>query len=218
MAKLTAPLLSMGASGSIGKSMVTGSWRGVKYARQHVVPANPRTVAQQANRTRFALLREMYKLAPASVQNAWIRFCKGRPFLPFNKFVGENNRLLNGETTFANLLFSPGAGGGLPPAAVTVTTGTNAGEVDVEILAPAQLPDGWTISSYVAAGVLDQNPVGIFDGLFIADTDAGPSPTITLAGFTPGEDVMAGGFIVYTKPNGDLAYSVSVGDIQPAHA
>jgi hypothetical protein len=218
MAKLTAPLLSMGARGSIGKSMVVGAWRGVKYARQHVIPANPRTTAQQNNRTRFALLREAYKLAPAAVQNAWIAFCKGRPFLPFNKFVGENNRLLNGQTDFANLLFSPGAGGGLPPAAVNVTTGANAGEVDVEIIAPAQLPTGWTIDSYVAAGVNDQNPIGIFEGTFVANTDAGPNPTITLGGFTPGGDVMAAGFIVYEKPNGDLAYSVSVGEIVAADA
>ena len=57
MAKLTGPLLSFGATGQIAKTMVVGTWRGIDYARQYVVPANPRTTAQQANRTRFALLR-----------------------------------------------------------------------------------------------------------------------------------------------------------------
>jgi len=44
MSKLTGPLLSFGARGQIGKAMVTSTWKGVPYARQYVVPANPQTV------------------------------------------------------------------------------------------------------------------------------------------------------------------------------
>lgn len=212
MAKLTAPLLSFGARGQIGKTMVVGSWRGVKYARQHVVPANPRTTAQQANRTRFAFLREMYKLAPPAVQAPWIQFCKGRPFLPFNKFVGENNRLLNGETDLQNMIVSPGAAGGLPPISVAAVSGGDPGEVDVTIVPPAALPDGWSITECGAAAVHDVDPVSLFDGVFIAATDATAPYEITLEGLGTGENCVAFGWVVYEKPDGSAAFSVSVAD------
>lgn len=50
MAKLTAPLLSLSASGSIAGSITYGTWKGVKYARQRVIPANPNTANQQTQR------------------------------------------------------------------------------------------------------------------------------------------------------------------------
>lgn len=46
MAKLKAPLLSMGASGAIGKTIVYFPWKGINAAREYVVPANPKTQAQ----------------------------------------------------------------------------------------------------------------------------------------------------------------------------
>lgn len=212
MAKITAPLLSMGARGQIGKSMVVAKWRGITYARQHVVPANPRTTAQQANRTRFALLREMYKLAPQAVRAPWEAFATGRPFLAVNKFVGENNRLLNGQTDFALGLMSPGARGGLPPGGVVAVTGGATGEVDVTVTVPTQLPDGWTVTMCAAAAFPEQDPVGIFEGPFVAGTDAATPFEITLAGLPAATSCACFGWVVYEKSNGDLAYSVSLYD------
>lgn len=50
MAKLKAPLLSLGASGAIGRSIVYFPWKGLDCAREYVVPANPNTAAQQTQR------------------------------------------------------------------------------------------------------------------------------------------------------------------------
>lgn len=50
MAKLKAPLLSLGASGAIAKAIVFFSWKGLNVAREYVVPANPNTTAQQTQR------------------------------------------------------------------------------------------------------------------------------------------------------------------------
>lgn len=55
MAKLKAPLLSLGASGAIGKAIVFFPWKGLNVAREFVVPANPNTATQQAQR---GLLRD----------------------------------------------------------------------------------------------------------------------------------------------------------------
>lgn len=53
MAKVTGPLYSMSASGSIAKSMVFFPWKGVNAVRAWVTPANPMTSGQ--GNTRIAL-------------------------------------------------------------------------------------------------------------------------------------------------------------------
>lgn len=212
MAKINAPLLSLGGKGQIGKGIVFSSWKGIKTARQYTVPANPRTVAQQANRTRFALLREMFKLAPSQVRAPYVAFVRGRPLTPDNKFVGENNRLLNGETDLLLMNMSPGANGGLPAQAVVGAATANPGEVTVTITPPDQLPVGWTIVSCDAAAVIDQDPVGIFTGPFVAGSDDAAPYVVTLDGFPATSDLVVFGWVVYEKPNGDLAYSVSLAD------
>ena len=50
MAKLKAPLLSLGAAGAIGKSIVFFPWKGLDVAREYVVPANPKTDPQNTQR------------------------------------------------------------------------------------------------------------------------------------------------------------------------
>ncbi len=50
MAKLKAPLLSLGASGQLGKTLVFFNWKGLDVAREYVIPANPKTTAQNLQR------------------------------------------------------------------------------------------------------------------------------------------------------------------------
>lgn len=50
MAKLKAPLFSLGASGQIGKALVFFPWKGLNLVREHVVPSNPNTSLQDAHR------------------------------------------------------------------------------------------------------------------------------------------------------------------------
>jgi len=50
MGKVKGPLLSLGASGKIADTLVFMSWKGIQDVRQHVIPANPKTAAQQTQR------------------------------------------------------------------------------------------------------------------------------------------------------------------------
>lgn len=54
MAKVQTPLLSFGASGQIGKTLVFFPWKGIDAVRSFVIPANPNTAGQQAQRTLMA--------------------------------------------------------------------------------------------------------------------------------------------------------------------
>lgn len=50
MAKLKAPLFSFGASGQLAKSLVFMSWKGLNTVREYVIPANPKSDDQIAQR------------------------------------------------------------------------------------------------------------------------------------------------------------------------
>jgi hypothetical protein len=50
MAKVKGPLMSLGASGQLGKSLVFMTWKGIADVRQHVVPANPKSAGQLVQR------------------------------------------------------------------------------------------------------------------------------------------------------------------------
>lgn len=211
MAKVTAPLLSFGASGQIAKTQVYATWRGVQYVRRHVIPANPRTQAQQLTRTTFATLREMWKLNPTIGRAPWDAFATGRKFLGLNKYIGENLRVVRGEADYLNFLGSPGARGGLPPVSVTVSQGVATGELEVDFVTPTP-PNGWVLDATQAVGFPDQDPAVDFGGPLVADEDAATQSTVTLTGFAAAETVVAAGWLKWTKPNGETAFSVSISD------
>lgn len=50
MAKLKAPLLSLGATGQLGKTLVFFPWKGINAVREYVIPANPQTTLQTTQR------------------------------------------------------------------------------------------------------------------------------------------------------------------------
>lgn len=212
MAKVTGGLLSFGARGQIGKTLVMSKWKGIPYARQHVVPANPQTTAQQTNRRIFALLREMFKRSPGAVTDPFNAFAKGKPLTGMNKFVGENTRVLQGETSLANLIISPGAGGGLPPLTFAAVDSVTAHQIDVSMTGPPA-PSGWTLTKAVAVAVPNQAPDAIYAGdiLTAEDVTAPYAPNIT--GAITGQEYLVAGYLVWTKPDGSLAYSASVSDM-----
>ncbi len=50
MAKLKAPLLSLGASGQLAKTLVYFNWKGLNVVRGYAVPSNPKTALQITQR------------------------------------------------------------------------------------------------------------------------------------------------------------------------
>ncbi len=50
MAKLKAPLMSLGASGKLGNALVFFGWKGLDVVREYVIPSNPKTAGQTTQR------------------------------------------------------------------------------------------------------------------------------------------------------------------------
>lgn len=56
MAKVTGPLMSLEASGTIGNALTFSRWVGRPYVRRYTVPGNPQTLGQETHRNRFSAI------------------------------------------------------------------------------------------------------------------------------------------------------------------
>ena len=209
MTKLTGPLLSLGASGTIGDTITYSSWKGIDYARQRVIPANPNTAEQQITRNTFATLREMWKLNGSFGRDPWTLFAQGRKFLNLNAYVGENMRVVRAEADFQNFIGSPGAKGGLPLVSAAGVSGAASGEIDVSCVEPV-LPSGWAITRAAAAAFPDQDPAVIFSGPLVEGEDLATPFVVTLGGLGSAVLCVFAIWLEYTKPNTDRAFSVGI--------
>jgi len=212
MAKLTAPLLSMGAQGQIGKSIVMSEWRGVKYAKSYSTPANPRTSKQTELRNVFTMLNDFWKLAPSMVIDAFDAGAKGRKFTGRNLFISKNQKVLYDDpakTSMLGLIGSPGALGGSAPSAVVATGGAN--QVSLSITLP-ETPSGWTLVGSNAIAFEDQAPSVDWTKEVYSNQETGSPETNVITGLDAATDYVVAAWLEWTKPDGKTAYSVSLSD------
>jgi len=211
MAKVTAPLLSFDAAGQIGTAQVYAKWRGRAYARRYVSPSNPQSVEQTKTRTVFAYLSALWKFAPALAIAPWDAFAAGQPFTGRNAFIGQNTSVLRGETDSLLLIGSPGAKGGIPPAAIAVAAGNDL--LTVTLTAPA-LPTGWTIQAGIAWAVRVADPQSSPPTLYesVAVEDLTSTYVISVTGLASAAQYIVNGWFRYTKADGSTAYGPSLSD------
>ena len=71
MARVTGPLMSLDASGSIGKAITFAKWRGRNYVRRLVVPSNPKSALQVAMRASLRFITQSWAALSVANQNQW---------------------------------------------------------------------------------------------------------------------------------------------------
>lgn len=209
MSKTTAPLLSFGASGQIGKTMVYASWKGRAYARRYIIPSNPNSNDQQETRNTFKWLNAVYKFLPTAAAEAWELYGQNSRFTARNGWIKQNLSNLLEETDLTNFVFSPSAGGGLVAASMTPVGGANQVEVT---LVPPTLPTGWTVVEAVAAVIEQQDPQTGTEYVITAGTDATSAYVITLTGLKAATTYVVGGWFKYQKGPTDFAYGQALMD------
>lgn len=217
MAKLTGPLLSFGAKGQIGKTLVTADWKGIKYARQYTVPANPNTSGQQLTRGVFGFLQSFWLNSPTLFRAPWTANAVGRGYTDRNKLVAENMPVLRGETDCLLFIGSPGALGGPPADTIVAVAGAVAGDLEVTVTCPDP-PTGWTLASVTMCAFPDQDPGTAFTGPIVAASDAASPFVQTLAGLPAGATCIAVAWPVWTRPDGKTAYGPAILDDGASHA
>ena len=71
MARVKAPLMSLDASGSVGKSIVFSSWKGRNYVRRHAIPANPNSGLQVGIRSVFKFVTQNFDMLTVGHKAEW---------------------------------------------------------------------------------------------------------------------------------------------------
>jgi len=197
MARLTAPLLSLGASGTIGKALVFASWKGIDYARVHVIPANPKSAAQQEIRGVFSTLTEMWKRMPIAARNPFITAARGQPLTARNKHIQVNVAVLQDAVNLDDLVMSVSTGSSVPPAAVAPSEAP-AGSITLDITPPT-VPAGYTLRSYYAAAVQDGDPSPVLIRTTFYESVASPGVQIVIPVLPASVTFQWGCWIQYTR-------------------
>lgn len=213
MPKITAPLLSMGASGQIGKSAVFSKWKGVPYVRGYAIPANPRTVKQVGNRNVWQMLNNAWMLAPSAIQSAFNAFAVGKPLTGRNKFFAENQKLLATDPKPADIegfIMSPGNGGALPATELVVTPGADT--LTLSCTMP-NTPSGWSVTKVWGAAIFNQDPTDPFSGKWTVASDDTAPYSVALTGLTEAGEYAVGLWVEWVKPDGKTAYSRSIAGV-----
>ena len=206
MAKITAPLLSFGASGSIAKTLVASKWKGRPYMRQHVIPANPKSVAQTLTRDAFASAAAIWKLMGPLGIAPWDRFAVGQVLTGRNAMQGRYVTENRSETNLLSWNMSPGAKGGTPLVSM-VPTSPGVNDILLTCVTPTP-PTGWTVFSVAGMAIRDQDPQTGTLFTTVEDEDIGGLLPL-LPGLTTAVLYVVGAWIVWTKPDLSRAYSVA---------
>lgn len=210
MAKVTAPLLSFGARGQIGKTQVYSVWKGLPYVRQYVQPANPNSTEQALTRSAFAFINSVWKVAPADFRAPWTLAAKGNPLTDRNLFIKKNLPIFRPAVVLTDMVMSPGAKGGLT-GDITVTPGNDL--ITIAGSPPDPLPSGWITTRLIGVAIRQQSPQDgvLFD--IVAGDDASDPFSVVLAGLASAQHYVAAGFFEYQKSAlaTDLAYGPAVG-------
>lgn len=90
MALVTGPLMSIDASGTLGKTLTYAKWKGRNYVRQRVIPANPQSAAQTGVRAMMSYLSQLWNGVSAPDKLTWDDMAETKQISAFNAFVGEN--------------------------------------------------------------------------------------------------------------------------------
>lgn len=90
MARTTAPLFSLDASGSVGKSITFSKWRGRNYVRRLVTPANPKSGLQTGVRSFFRYLSQAWAPLVTGAKASWAPVSDPTNVPLFNGYMGDN--------------------------------------------------------------------------------------------------------------------------------
>lgn len=190
MARLTAPLFSLAASGTLANAITFSRWKGIAYARTRIIPANPRSAGQLDVRGIFSTLSEMWKRMPVIARQPFLFAVRGIAMTDRNKHVQLNVPALQGDANLNHLVMSVASGAAVPPA--TMTPSDAGGQVLTVALTAPTPPAGHTLSNMIAAAVLDGDPSPVLIRTTFVGVDPAAPYSIDLAVGVAGTYQVAG--------------------------
>jgi len=86
-ARVSGPLFSMDASGSVGKAITFGKWKGRPWVRVHFTPQNPKTEKQVNVRAAMALLVLGWQANDDAFHDYWDSVADQFNYSGFNHYI-----------------------------------------------------------------------------------------------------------------------------------
>lgn len=207
MAKPTGPLLSLGASGTIAKTLTFSKWKGRPYIRQRVIPANPQSSEQTKTRNTFAWSSDLWKNLPTLGIAPWDRFAQGQVLSGRNAFIGKQTAALRAVTIIDAMIGSPGAKGGIAPESMIVTPA--ALQLTYDVTVPTA-PTGWTLTSAVGMLLPQQDPqTDVFTTVLVLEDLVAPY-SLVFTGLDAATTYLASVWLKWAKPDASVAYGASI--------
>jgi hypothetical protein len=150
MARTTAPLFSLDASGTLAKAVVFSKWRGRSYVRRHAIPKNPQTAAQVGVRAMMKFLSQSYAADKTVIDASFLLTAANANVSAFNAFIAQNMRhwrMGKGPSVTSNPGFSA--------CALTATQALTGGQRNILIaVTPSGVTDIYAIAIFRSAGVI----------------------------------------------------------------
>ena len=90
MTRVSGPLFSITASGTIGDVLTYSNWKGLPYVRSRVIPANPKTAPQVSIRNTLTAGVSTYRddaQVPGASKSSWDYYASGTGMSGFNRYI-----------------------------------------------------------------------------------------------------------------------------------
>lgn len=98
MVKTKGQLLSLGASGSIGKALTYSSWKGRPYAKQFKVPTDPKALPQLGIRDLMRYLSQEWAGLSQADKESWTAHGQQFTLPPYDAYMSANlSRYVDGK-------------------------------------------------------------------------------------------------------------------------
>jgi hypothetical protein len=88
--RVTGPLFSLTASGTLGDVITYSRWKGIPYVRSRVIPENPQTDGQVSIRDTLTAGVSTYRddaQVPAASRTSWEFYASGSGMSGFNRYM-----------------------------------------------------------------------------------------------------------------------------------
>ena len=92
MVKLTGPCMSMSASATLGNTITYSIWKGRPYARQRVIPSNPRSANQTGMRAMFKFLAQQWDGLGTTPKASYEADAEAKSISAYNEYIATNMR------------------------------------------------------------------------------------------------------------------------------
>jgi hypothetical protein len=212
MAKLIGPLFSFSARGTLADTITYSGWKGIEFARQRVIPANPQTASQSLTRDVFRWLNDYWRFSGSAAKAAWDAAAVGQPFTGRNRLLSANITNLRPETDLNLFLGSIGTLNAPAPLAMVGSYAAGPNEATAT-LTPPSLPVGWTVASGVAVAFPDSDPHDAIVLPVREATDAVSANDVVIPNVeTPTGTWQIVAWYTLTRPDGRTAYTPSLID------